>query len=248
MTSDISKYDSIILAGGLGTRVRDILPQKTAKIMFRIDEVPFLDYQISYLYSFGIKKIILALGYGSEGIIEYLSEKKYPKDLIIHYVVEKSPLGTAGALTLCSKYVRSPNIFVLNGDTLTSCSLKELLMYHIDKKAYATMNIIKQSSTQNYGNVTFNSNHEILNFHEKPDEHSTSNFINSGLYLLKKNIIDNLSRNTYISIENDVFPKLVGQKFFAYVCDSDFIDIGNLNTVDESIDKLRKISLFSIKG
>ena len=65
---------------------------------------------------------------------------------------------------------------------------------------------------------------------------------------IKKNIIDNLSRNTYISIENDVFPKLVGQKFFAYVCDSDFIDIGNLNTIDESVDKLRKISLFSIKG
>ena len=57
-----------------------------------------------------------------------------------------------------------------------------------------------------------------------------------------------LIKDTHISIENDVFPKLVDQKFFAYVCDSDFIDIGNLNTIDESLDKLRKISLFSIEG
>ena len=230
----------VILAAGKSKRFH----RKLAKQFYNYKNKEIIDHSVQKSLNSNLFKKILIV----TNNINHLKKKKYPKDLIIHYVVEKSPLGTAGALTLCSKYVRSPNIFVLNGDTLTSCSLKELLMYHLDKKAYATMNIIKQSSTQNYGNVTFNSNHEILNFHEKPDEHSTSNFINSGLYLLKKNIIDNLSRNTYISIENDVFPKLVGQKFFAYVCDSDFIDIGNLNTIDESIAKLRKISLFSIKG
>lgn len=119
--------EAIILAGGLGTRLRSVV-QNIPKGMAPIQGRPFLAYQLDYLIEQGVNRIIFSVGYLHECISNYFG-REYNGCQIV-YSVEESPLGTGGAIRQALHHCKDQNIWVLNGDTYCNVNLKDMLVFH----------------------------------------------------------------------------------------------------------------------
>src|SRR5215813_2315885 len=128
--------EAIILAGGLGTRLRSVVPE-LPKCMAPVAGQPFLKHVIRYLLSQGIEKFIFSLGYKHEIIEEFLYNE-FPT-LHSQCSVEQEPLGTGGAIYMACKRAKDNNVLVVNGDTLFKADLKKALSFHVRKSADCTL-------------------------------------------------------------------------------------------------------------
>lgn len=213
--------DAIILAGGKGTRLRNILPN-IAKPLAPINGIPFLDFLIGFLQSQKeITKIILSVGYKKEQIIN-----RYKNLENIVFCEENFALGTGGALKKAFNMANSENVLTLNGDTYVEYSLNEFLNFHIAKKADISILANHQKNLSRYGCLMIDKQtKKILSFEEKKEE--KQGFINSGVYLMNKSVFDTFNLNCVFSLETDFFPLAIQTKnIFGYEISSPFIDIG----------------------
>ena len=122
--------EAIILAGGLGTRLRSEV-NKIPKSMALIGSRPFLEYQIDQLISFGISRLILSVGYMSESIIKHFGEQY--RECKIVYALEETPLGTGGAIKNAMKYVQDDHVVIVNGDSLFLADIqKQFRLFHLE--------------------------------------------------------------------------------------------------------------------
>src|ERR1700679_2119241 len=142
---------AIILVGGQGSRMRP-LTNHLPKNIVPVCGVPFLTYQIEYLKSIGVKEIVFSIGYRSEDIRKvYGDGRRYKVE--IHYALEKTPLGTAGALKNSEKFVKGSPVVVLNGDILTDIPLDKMLKFHRKNKNAATLGLVRVEDPTAYGLV-----------------------------------------------------------------------------------------------
>jgi D-glycero-alpha-D-manno-heptose 1-phosphate guanylyltransferase len=213
---------AIILAGGLGTRLKTItqdLPKPLANIAGR----PFLAYLFDYLIQQGITEVVLAVSYQWEKIQEIFGHQY--GNLKIHYSIEELPLGTGGAIHQAFQQYQLPRAVVLNGDTLFLINLADLLQWHDQHHSQFTMALAKQENTQRYGSVLFDQQHKVQKFLEKNTAVS-SGWINGGIYLMESSIFNDINNKTF-SLETRLIPQLlISQLISAYPSDSYFIDIG----------------------
>src|SRR5690242_7927901 len=128
--------EAIILAGGLGTRLRDKVPD-LPKCMAPVGGRPFLFYVINYLRSQGIDRFIFSLGYRNEIIREYLKKEFYSLDYACS--IETSPLGTGGAILQSIALIKEENCVIVNGDTLFKADLEKSEHFHIEQNADCTL-------------------------------------------------------------------------------------------------------------
>lgn len=213
----------LILAGGLGTRLRSVVSDRP-KPMADVNGKPFLWYLIDNLINKGYKDFILAVGYKKENIIDYFGDgTKFGCN--IEYSIENEPLGTGGAISNAKKLIKD-DILVLNGDTFFDIDFKEFESFHKNKKSSYTLSLRKVDDVSRYGAVEFDINGKIIGFTSK-GENSISNYINGGIYIIRKDIIDNLETNKFISLENEVIPDIVSKgNMYGYKSEDYFIDIG----------------------
>lgn len=212
--------EAIILAGGLGTRLRDTVPD-LPKCMAPVAGKPFLSYLIDYFSKQGIEKFIFALGYQHEKIEEFLATTKIDFELS----VEKEPLGTGGAISLACSKAAGQHVLVLNGDTFFGINLHDINSFHQDHHADCTVALKPMKNFDRYGSVLLNEDGSISSFEEK--KFQSAGLINGGIYILQKNkfIKENLSKK--FSFEKDYLEKMCGSRaMFGCVQDSYFIDIG----------------------
>ena len=218
---------AIILAGGLGTRLKETVPD-IPKCIAPVSGRPFLFYVINYLRSQGIEKFIFSVGYKHEIITGYLND--YFSTLNYSIVTEKEPLGTGGAIKLALKKVTNQQVLVTNGDTLYKVNLMELMALHSSCESVCTLALKPLKDFNRYGVVETNSDFSVSGFSEKKN-YSSGN-INGGIYLINKNIFDGHSLPDKFSFENDYLEKTLnlpkGNKINIYglVQDEYFIDIG----------------------
>lgn len=213
---------AVILAGGFGTRVKEITKDKIPKPMLPINSKPFLLYILDYLKSQDIRDVIMCIGFKREAIKDYFKDgKEY--DLHIVYSEEERPLGTAGALKNAEQFISGNRFLLLNGDTLFKINLSELIRFHISKKAKITIALKYMNNTYRYGNVEMNSKNLITNFVEKGI--SKPGYINGGIYLVDRNVLDSIN-NFPCSFEKDILPKFLEKGLFGKVFNDYFIDIG----------------------
>jgi D-glycero-alpha-D-manno-heptose 1-phosphate guanylyltransferase len=212
--------EAIILAGGLGTRLRAAVPD-LPKCMAPVAGRPFLFYVINYLRSQGIEKFIFSLGHMHEVIEKYL-EEQFPT---LNYLnsIESEPLGTGGAILLALESSTEENILITNGDTLFKIDLSSIENLHISKDADATLALKPMSNFDRYGAVELTSEGRIQNFYEKQFR-DTGN-INGGIYLLRKNRFLDEKWPTKFSFEKE-FLESGRFQIFGDVQDEYFIDIG----------------------
>ena len=214
--------EAIILAGGLGTRLRGVLPG-IPKCMAPINGKPFLAYVLDYLISQEISKVILSVGYRKDQIIDYFGDMYCP--LKIEYAIENQPLGTGGAVKLALDYCMQDDVFILNGDTYFIPDLQSIEKLHFQSKADITIAVKHLPKTERYGLVQTDMDGRITDF-RKRDSLSGSGWINGGIYLLKKKIFDDFPEGKF-SLENDVFKEICSRfKMKAFQTDADFLDIG----------------------
>jgi NDP-sugar pyrophosphorylase family protein len=217
---------SVILAGGKGTRLRP-LTIHTPKPVVPIVNRPFLIYQLDLLKQAGVTDITLSLSY-QPGKIEEIFADGSDYGVRIHYAVEASPLGTAGAYRNAEEHLRETAI-VFNGDVLTDMDLETIVAVHRQKKAAATIVLVPVENVSAFGVVETGAAGRVQRFIEKPKPGETNaNTINAGCYILEPHILDYVPAGETYSFEYQLFPKLLemGEPFYAYTWQGYWLDIG----------------------
>lgn len=215
---------AIILAGGLGTRLKSIISD-LPKPMAPVNGVPFLTYQFRYLKHYGIKKVILSVGHLAEKIEDYY--KSDFEGMNISYAYEKTALGTGGGIRLAIEGCGANAILVLNGDSFFDVNIKEFFEQHNAKKSDASLALRRVDNAARYGTIQKDDNNRITLFNEKSGL-ETPGIINGGVYILQKEIyLNNTPRNVTFSIEKDFFEKSITKLFLTgFEFNTYFIDIG----------------------
>ena len=213
---------AIILAGGLGTRLRSAVPN-LPKCMAPVADRPFITYVIDYLRMQGIHKFIFSLGYKHEVIEDFLAEQ-YPT-LDYQCVIEQEPLGTGGAIKLACSVATDENVLVTNGDTLFKIQLNQLTATHFEKGAECTLALKPLTHFDRYGVVTLDEKGAVTSFKEK--QFYESGLINGGTYLLNKDRFLQRPFPEKFSFEKDYLEAYHNKrKMVGSVQDKYFIDIG----------------------
>jgi mannose-1-phosphate guanylyltransferase len=217
---------AIVLVGGEGTRLRP-LTYGTPKPMVPIMGVPFLARTMERLYHAGIRDIILPAGYLPEAISDYFGDGSRI-GMKITYVIEETPLGTAGALKNVEGYITGP-FFVLNGDVLTSLDLRAMQAEHEKKGGIGMLHLIPVEDPSAFGCVVHDDSGVITAFVEKPPKGTEpTNEINAGTYLFEREVLDVIPAGRNVSIERETFPQIIasGKLLYAYTTDDYWLDLG----------------------
>jgi D-glycero-alpha-D-manno-heptose 1-phosphate guanylyltransferase len=217
--------EAIILAGGLGTRLRSVVSD-VPKCMAPVAGKPFLHYLIEFLQKSGVESFIFSVGYLHEIIEEYL-DKNY-KQLPYKISLEREPMGTGGAIKLAAKKTSQKNVLVCNGDTFYKIEVELLDKFHRENNAACSLCLKPMYHFDRYGVVELNRDLSIKSFKEK--KAYSSGLINGGIYAL--NIPGFLKEDLpeKFSFEKDYLEKNVvsdtKSKLYGMIQDKYFIDIG----------------------
>jgi mannose-1-phosphate guanylyltransferase len=216
---------ALILAGGEGTRLRP-LTSTMAKPVVPLANRPHLELMIQWLSRHGVDEVILSCGFLAAGIRQVLGTGEH-LGVAIRYVEEPSPLGTGGALAFAGDLL-ADRFYMLNGDILSDIDLTAQLAQHEATGASATIALIGVDDPSAYGLVRLRADQSVSEFLEKPrqDEIDT-NLINAGAYILERSVLQEMPpppRN--VSIEREVFPRLVDRGLFGFAAEGYWIDIG----------------------
>lgn len=224
--------EAIILAGGKGTRLRSIIGEYP-KPMAKINGKPFLEKQLEWLFSQGVKHVIMSVGYKASIIQDYFGNNF--KTIEITYVIENSPLGTGGAIKLASEKTRNDNFFILNGDTYYPINLLKMKESLLRRKMLVAIKKMKYISR--YGVLSIDGD-KIISFKEKAS--CPEGNINSGIYYCSRGFIDDLPLEVF-SFEVFLEQHIDALDLYCYAPSEDnlFIDIG----VPQDFEKAQKLIL-----
>lgn len=214
--------EAIILAGGLGTRLRSVVSD-LPKCMAPVAGHPFLHYLLEYLSKENIRHVILSLGYKHELVEAWIAQHQWP--FRISYSIEEEPLGTGGAVKLALGQATEEEVFILNGDTFFAVNLKEFRQFHQLKKSEFSIALKPMTQFDRYGNVETDSTEKITAFREK--QSCESGQINGGIYLMNRPSTLLPVHTEKFSLESEVLQKKVGTAaIYGFVSSVYFIDIG----------------------
>jgi len=233
----LQNIEVVILAGGLGTRLRPAVSDRP-KVLAPVNGVPFLKCYLGWLRGFGARRIILSLGHLA-GMVESFVKSEDWNGLEIVANVETTPLGTGGAVRACLPLMRSPMALVANGDSVTRLDLCRFTEFHRSKSARLSMVLTHQPQSGAFGLVETDLDGAVISFNEKPQTENAGGFINAGLYLMQRDVIEEIPAGKPISLEKDVFPKFCGHGFYALKGEFPFIDIGTPESYQRAGEFLR---------
>lgn len=214
--------EAIILAGGLGTRLREAVPD-LPKCMAPVNGKPFIYYVIRHLEQQGIVHFIFALGYKSDAFKDYLNEILPAGNYDI--VIEQEPLGTGGAILFASKVAKEDQVVVVNGDSIFKTDLKAQAALHFQHHADCTLALKPMKNISRYGVVELDEKSRIALFKEK--QFYAEGLINGGVYLLNIASIKKEQLPEKFSFETDYLQALYKSRtMLGFIQDGYFIDIG----------------------
>jgi NDP-sugar pyrophosphorylase family protein len=220
--SDLSRVTAVILAGGMGTRLRQVVSDRP-KVMAEINGKPFLYYVLDQLAEVDIKRVVISTGYMADKIEEVIGFSY--KGLKVDYSWEESPLGTGGALKLAGQSISTKYCLVMNGDSYTEFDPVSLFRSHKQKNASIVLLAKMVPGTSRFGTIQMNEQNEIIRFMEK-GETTDSRLINAGVYIMKTSALQKIPEKIPCSLEYDFFPFMIGKNIYGYEAEGKFIDIG----------------------
>ena len=206
----------IILAGGLGTRLRSVV-QEVPKCMAPVGGLPFLAYMLDWLQMYSVDHVVFSVGYLKERIIEYVKGREWP--FTYDFAIEETPLGTGGGIRLALSYCREETVYVVNGDSFFPVNMEAMPCMEA-----LTLALQHMEKFERYGAVTF-SGTRISAFREK--KYCEEGFINGGIYALNRSRLDLSALPEKFSFEKEVLEPLAADgQLCGWDGDSYFIDIG----------------------
>ena len=213
----------ILLVGGLGTRLRSVVPS-TPKPLALLGDRPFLELLIRQLSNQGLRRAVLCTGYRAQEIERQLGDGR-TWDMKIEYSAEPHPLGTAGAVKFTEPLVQGASDFlVMNGDSFMEIDFRQLIDFHRKKRGIATIALVRIKNEGRYGTVQIGSSDRVKGFIEKTNTDSTG-LINAGIYVFSRDIFQHIPEGQ-VSLEKDVFPNLLDYGIYGLEQHGMFIDIG----------------------
>lgn len=222
---------AIILAGGLGTRLRKLHPDRP-KALVPVAGRPFLDWQFEWLRRQGTGSIHLILGHMAEAVQDWVAEQDLG-DLQVSSSVEPTPMGTAGAIKFARASVDSDPFLVLNGDSLMPrLVLADLVAAQQSRTAGVTIAVTRIERAGRYGTVEFDASGQLTAFREKAAREA--GWINGGMYAMSRAVLDGMEETKPLSLETDVFPGLVARGLaFAFEAPPPLLDMGTEDGLKE---------------
>ena len=220
---NLSEITSVILAGGLGTRLRPMVSDRP-KVLASVCNRPFLTFLLDQLVTAQAKEVILCTGFMADEVHKELGHQY--KSLNIVYSSEPEPMGTGGALRLALPLINSESILIMNGDSHVKVDLRGYLKWYFERDRQASLLLVKVPDTGRYGKVIADDDGLIAAFEEKALD-AGPGWINAGIYIIKKSLLSSIPAGTPYSLECQLFPDLVREKYIYGFCTSgNFIDIG----------------------
>ncbi len=215
--------NAVILAGGLGTRLRSVLTD-LPKCMAPVCGKPFLHYLLSYVSRFPFSKVVLSVGYLPETIFDWIDKNAGAFPFTIEYAVEETPLGTGGGVKKALGKCDSETVAVLNGDTYYNINMDAFCDAHEAGGKPISLSLKPMQDFDRYGNVEMNADGLVIGFCEK--KYCKQGLVNGGVYLLnRKGLLDSMPEK--FSFETDFLqPQATMGKVNGFVNDAYFIDIG----------------------
>jgi D-glycero-alpha-D-manno-heptose 1-phosphate guanylyltransferase len=215
--------EAIILAGGLGTRLRSEVPD-LPKCMAPVGGRPFIAYITDYYRRAGIGRFIFALGYKNAAFDEFF-EQEFPDGGGYAVSLEDSPLGTGGAIRQACLLARDPALLILNGDTFFRIDLDALSAFHIRHQADCSLCLKPMQDFDRFGVVELDAGQRVRQFREK--QAYRSGLINGGVYALNRESFLNEELPAAFSFEKEYLEKrLKDRRIYGLEADGYFIDIG----------------------
>jgi len=214
---------AILLAGGLGTRLRDVVDDRP-KPMALIDGRPFMEYVVHELAKCDIREIVFAVGYKGAMIEEYFGDgSKF--GISVHYAYEEELLGTAGAIKNAARFITDDTFFVLNADTFYQIDYSRLIQIKADKHLDMALVLREVPDVSRYGMAVLEDG-RLINFNEKTTI-AKPGTINGGIYLLSRELLDMIPMGK-VSLENQMIPQWLTEDraLGGIVNDGYFVDIG----------------------
>ncbi len=217
---------AIVLVGGEGTRLRPLTNDVPKPALTLVDR-PFLAYMIEWLAAHGVTEAVLACGFLPDELREALGDGEHA-GVRLTYVVEPERRGTAGAIRFAADALGErldDRFLALNGDVLTDLDLASLIRSHEERGARASIALYPVEDSAAYGLVEVDGEGRVLDFVEKTGE-PVPGEINAGAYFLERSVLDLIPPGREVSIEREVFPRLVGEGLCALRLDGYWMDIG----------------------
>lgn len=218
----LTSTTAVILAGGLGTRLRPVVGDRS-KVLAEVGGRPFLLYLLDQLSAAGVQHAVLCTGYRAEQVLEAVGDHYF--DLRVDYSREPVPLGTAGALRLARHKFRSDPVLVLNGDSYCGANLDAFAKWHGECRAPASIVLTNVPDTRRFGCVQVDDAGRILRFKEKGSLQGPG-WINAGIYLLCAEFLDGIPAGAPVSLEQQLFPAWIAKGLRGFRGSFPFIDIG----------------------
>lgn len=234
---------AIILIGGRGTRLQSLYPDRP-KALAPIAGRPFLEWQLDWLNRHGIDNVHLAAGYKAQALRDWASATM--PGGVITISTEPASLGTGGGLKYVESFIRSDPFLILNGDSLLpNLDFKSLTEAGRTSGALVTMAVTQIESAGRYGTVVFDERLRVTAFLEKAER--TGGWINGGVYLAHRPLLDRIPKNTTVSLETDVFPALCASgQFSAHLAAPPLLDMGTPDGLQAMEQYLRNTAAHSI--
>jgi mannose-1-phosphate guanylyltransferase len=204
------------------------LTESVPKPALTLVDRPFLAYMIEWLAGHGVTEVVLACGFLPDVLRAALAGEEERAGARIRYVVEPQPLGTAGAIRFAADALGDElddRFLALNGDVLTDLDLSALLRAHEERSARATLALHPVDDASAFGLVRSGKGGEVLEFLEKTGERHPGE-INAGMYVLERSVLDLIPAGENVSIEREVFPRLVGDGLHGLLLEGYWVDIG----------------------
>jgi mannose-1-phosphate guanylyltransferase len=218
---------AIVLVGGEGTRLQPLTLTVPKPALTLVDR-PFLAYMIEWLAGHGVTEVVLACGFLPDVLRDALEGEEERAGVAIEFVVEPERRGTAGAIRFAADELGDrldERFLALNGDVLTDLDLSTLLRAHAERGAKATLGLHPVDDSSAYGLVSRDGEGAVIEFLEKTGEAAPGE-VNAGMYVLERSVLDLIPPDEQVSIEREVFPRLVGDGLHGVRLDGYWMDIG----------------------
>jgi D-glycero-alpha-D-manno-heptose 1-phosphate guanylyltransferase len=228
-----------VLAGGLGTRLRSALDDRP-KVLAPVSGRPFLTYLLDMLRAASVRRVVLLTGYSGEQVESALGE--YYQGMSLIYSAEPSPMGTAGALRTALPHLDSSTILLLNGDSYCGMDLNAFVSFHRRRGADVSIALTRVDDAGRYGRVETTAGGLVTAFAEKQAA-SGPGWINAGVYLLERRVIEEIPAGRPASLERETLPAWIGRKtVYGHRRARPFLDIGTPESYLAAAPFMRQIS------
>jgi mannose-1-phosphate guanylyltransferase/phosphomannomutase len=219
---------AVVMAGGEGSRLRPLTIGRP-KPMVPMVSKPVMGHILDLLKRQGITEVVVTLHFMPEVIQSYFGDGSH-LDMQIHYAIEETPLGTAGSVKNAQEFLDEP-FLIISGDAVTDINLQQVIAYHQEKEAEATLTLYRVPNPLEYGVIITDAEGRISQFLEKPSWGEViSDTVNTGIYVIEPSVLDLIEEGVPTDWSKDVFPRMLeaGQPLYGYVADGHWTDVGDI--------------------